>query len=188
MKKFFKKFLSNPWSIAIISPLILAIITPLWISWWKNINLSESINFITEKLWNIFNYRVPIWFILTVVIFLLISLIVIKILINTLGNTQSSSKLKYPDWYYSFKEMAFKEWLFTWKYDMYWYSDNKIEFSNLTPICYCKCNLVTKFQIENRYYTNGALQCPSCKKIYNIPTDEDIEEVKCLILHKINTN
>lgn len=108
-------------------------------------------------------------------------------LIKTLINTQSSSKLKYPDWYYNFKEIQFKEWLFTWKYDMYWYSDNSIEFLDLTPICDCKCNLVTKLQIENRYYTNGALQCPNCKKIYNRPKNEDIEEVKYLILHKINT-
>ncbi|HAT4256586.1 TPA: hypothetical protein I9065_003009 [Clostridium perfringens] len=183
MKRVFKKFFSNPWTIAIIPPLILAIITPLWISWWKNMNLSESINFITEKLWNIFNYKLPLWLILIVVVFLIISLIVIDRLLNSLGNNENPSKTNYPDWYYNFKEMNFKEWLFVWDYRLT--LNGSLEIVDLKPICTCRCDLLKKSRIGNTYYGTSVLQCPNCKKVYKNPTIDDLKELDCILRFKI---
>lgn len=187
MKKIFKKVLSNQWTIAFIPPLILAIITPIFVSWVNNINLIESFYlifiFLKNSFLSLLNYKVPLWVILIIILF--------KFILNLMRkfwkNKKSSYKREYPNWYYNFREMKFKDWLFIWNYDMHLYSDNIIDFSDLKPICDCKCNLLKKSKIGNRYYNSPVLQCPNCKKIYNNPKMEDIDEIKCLILHKINT-
>ena len=60
------------------------------------------------------------------------------------------------------------------------------EIEDLKPICKCKCDLLTKSRIDNIYYGTPKLQCPNCKSTYNKPIEDDLDEVRCLIVHKVN--
>ena len=85
-------------------------------------------------------------------------------------------------WFYKY---GYKDWFFTWKYNKALYKDG-YEIEDLKPICKCKCDLLTKSRIDNIYYGTPKLQCPNCKSTYNKPIEDDLDEVRCLIVHKVN--
>lgn len=181
MKKNLKKFLANQWTIAIIAPLLLAVVTPIWVSIWKKINIWESIKLIGIFLKNVaintLSYKVPVWIIIiSIIAILLILIIIFKILYF------KNSK---PNWYYEFREMTREDWHFKWDY--FFDSDKKAYSSrNIRPICSCKCSLIPKSNIGGDYYSEKRLLCPNCGKVYNIPNIETLNEVRALIDYTIN--
>lgn len=175
MKKILKFFLSSSYTQFFV-PLVVATLTPIWISWSNQINFKQSIklivDFIKIKVITIFSYKIPIWIILSAVFILFL----LKKLITFITDNS------YPDWYSNFRKFEFKEWLFTWEYDQ------SFTIKKLTPICFCGCDLVKKSKIGNTYYGSPRLYCPNCKKIYNVPNSRDLEELNCIIIYKVKTN
>ena len=90
---------------------------------------------------------------------------------------------KYPTWYYDYKTMNYKEWLFKWEYQVY---ANTYDIEHIRPVCSCECELVEKHKVGNVYYGDYVLFCPNCQKVYKSPDIEIIDEVKRLISYNIN--
>ncbi len=184
MKEKIKNFFYNPWIIAIGSPIILSLASFLFASIKNDMSFFECImivfNYIKEKTIKILDYKVSIGSILVcVTVFVIILFVIDKIF------SRKTSKREHPDWYYNFRSMEYKDWFFTWKYNKALYKDG-YEIEDLKPICKCKCNLLTKSRIDNIYYGTPKLQCPNCKSTYNKPIEDDLDEVRCLIVHKVN--
>lgn len=134
-----------------------------------------------NKLWNLlvsfFYFKISIGAIAVIIIIITIIFLLAKIIKN------SNKKIKYPEWYYKFKELDYKEWHFVWNYSILYYS--KCDIENLRPICECGCNLVSTREVGRTYYSVSKLNCPNCNKIYNTPTNEDYIRVRALIAHQI---
>lgn len=150
------------------SPLIMYIIT-LFIK-----DKTDFVNFIfniytSVKVFviKLLTYKIPLWII---IVFCLIFYLLKKALKKINENIQ-------PNWSDSFKKMEYDGHFFSWNYKMY--IDNTVEIVDIKPICSCGCKLVEYF---------SQLKCPMCGKIYNNPSYRKIEELKNIIIYKIENN
>lgn len=174
-----KKILNNQWVVNICAPLIVAGITAFGVSITQKVSLKDSIFIIVNFVKGILSFKVSIW-----VMALFIIIVFVILYIMSIKSTESDSR-KYPDWYYDFKTMSHKEWIFTWNYEIYY---DKYEIENLRPICSCGCELVEKDRLRNMYFGVPRLVCPNCEKDYSSPEYDTKKEVKHLIEYKIRTN
>lgn len=180
MLKKIKEILNNQWVVNICAPLIAAAIPTVWISITQKVNLKDSIFIIVNFVKNILSFKISIW---VMAIFIIIVFAILYIIMS-IKSTESNSR-KYPDWYYDFKTMNHKEWIFTWNYKIYY---DKYEIENLRPICSCGCELVEKNRIRNTYFGVPRLVCPNCENDYSSPDYDTQKEVKHLIEYKVRTN
>lgn len=180
MNNIIKKIFNNQWIIAVFAPIITTGITSVWISKKQNVNIKESLLIIYNFLKNIINYKFTIG---TLLIFIILIIFLGYIAIYILQKTNSNTFREHPDWYYDFRTMNYKEWIFKWGYEKYY---NSYKIKNLKPICSCECELVEKNNIDNTYYCKPILFCPNCKNIYTLPNVEIIEELNKLILYNVN--
>lgn len=172
MKSKLKTFITNPWTIAVLSP----IITTLIVSFYKKVNIVEAIQLILKFLLTLFTYKISIWIIglsLTITIFVFYFYIKIT----------NINEEKEPEWL-KYTYDTYKKWHFTWTYENY-YGKYKIE--NIQPICSCGCRLIHKDRLNNTYYSNGILFCPNCKKTYDMIDNDIIDEFEAILQHNIKT-
>lgn len=174
-----KKLLNNQWVVNICAPIIVAGITTFGVSLTQKVSLKDSIVIIVNFIKSILNFKVSIWVIGLSVI---IAFTIIYIMLIMFAKSDSR---KYPDWYYDFKTIKYKEWTWAWIYEMY---SNKYEIKNLRPICSCGCGLVERSRLDNMHFNPPRLVCPNCKTIYNSPEYATEKEVKHLIEYKVRTN
>lgn len=179
-----KKLLNNQWIVNICTSLIVAGIVAgaptIWVSITQKVNLKESIIIIFKSIKGILSFKVSIW---VIALFIIISVTTLYI-ITSIKSTESDSR-KYPDWYYDFKTMNYKEWIFTWNYEI---SYNGYKLKDLKPICSCGCNLVEKDRLRNMYFGVPRLVCPNCENDYSSPDYDTKIEVQNLIEYKVRTN
>lgn len=175
-----KKFLNNQWVVNICAPLIVASITAISVSITQKVSLKDSIVMIFNFIKSILSFKVSI---LVIALFIVVVFVMRYIIISI--KLKESVSQNYADWYYNFKTMNHKEWIFTWEYKMY---SNCYEIENLRPICSCGCELVSKKSLKNMYFGTYKLVCPNCENIYNHPDYDTKVEVKHLIEYKIKTN
>lgn len=180
MNKLIKKIFNNPWIISVFAPFITTGISSVWISKTHNVNIKESLLIIYNFVKNIINYKVTIGTILT---FIILIFFLGYIAIYILQKTNSNSFSEHPDWYYDFRTMNYKKWIFKWDYVIY---ANTYDIKDLKPICSCECELIRKSKIGNTHYGSSVLFCPNCHNVYESPDTEIIKELKSLISYKIN--
>lgn len=167
-----KKFISNPWLIAIVSPIITAGI----FAFIKDINFIEASDIIWHFIKHILNYNISLKVIILVIVILFGGL---KVYFKILDYKEEFT----PDWL-RYTMDKYKEWYFKWDYIKY---GNKYTIENIRPICRCGCGLNRKSQHKNIYYGGGALVCPKCNNSYNIVSDDDMNDFRIILNHNIET-
>lgn len=163
--------------IGIITGIIASVVSSIILAIFKIIKWND-IRKLLNLLVTFFNFKISIGAIIVIIIIITIIFLLTKIIKN------SNKKIKYPEWYYKFKELDYKEWHFVWNYSVLYYS--KFDINNLRPICECGCNLVSTREVGRIHYNVSKLNCPNCNKIYNKPTSEDYNRVRVLIEYQIN--
>ena len=170
MKSKFKKFILNPWTIAILSP----IITTAIVVYFKKLNFIESVKLIYNFIVSIFNYKISIW----IIVF---SLAIIIFIFYCYMKITNISEEKEPEWL-KYTHDTYKKWNFKWTYEKNY---GKYNIENIQPICSCGCNLIHKDRLNNTYYGNGILFCPNCKKTYEVIGNDIINEFEAKLLYNI---
>lgn len=178
MLKNARKFLNNPWIIGIFTPIIATTISTTWISLTQKVSLKDSIFIIVNFVKSILSFKVSIWIIALSMIIVFSIICIVRIIKTTYSN-------EHPKWYYDFKAMNYKEWIFTWNYEKLY---DGYEIENLRPICSCGCELTDMNGLSYTHYSGSILKCPNCEKIYAYPTMQVIGSIKQLIGYKIKTN
>lgn len=168
-----KKVLLNPWTIAILSPIITTVIVAIV----KDINFIEAIKYIVNIIKIILDYKISVKMIALIVIILYIAL---RIYIKVLEFKEQQN----PRWL-NYTKDKYKEWYFKWEYGKYC---NTYNIKNIRPICECGCGLTYKERHHNTYYSNGVLICPKCDNSYNAINDEIINDFKTILYHNIETD
>lgn len=172
MKSKFKKFISNPWTIAILSPIITAII----VACYKKVNIIEAIQLILNFLLILFTYKISIWVIV-------LSLAIIVFVLYCYIKITNISEEKEPEWL-KYTHDTYKKWHFKWAYV---YDYGKYRIDNIQPTCSCGCSLIHKDKLNNTYFSNGILFCPNCKKTYDMIDNDTINEFEAILLYNIKS-
>lgn len=180
MLKKIKEILNNQWVVNICAPLIVAGITTFGVSMTQKVNLRESLIIIFNFIKDILNCKIPLWSILLFLLFVL----VVRVLIISLKSKNSISR-EHPDWYYDFKTMKYKNWIFTWNYEEY---GGEYTIENIRPICSCGCELTDLNGFQYRNFMGSILKCPNCEKTYGSPPMEVMGSLGQLIKYKVDTN
>lgn len=124
-----------------------------------------------EALIVFYDIFISILFFQVSLIWIILIIIIIYFLRKVLKNR---FKLK-PEWL-NYKNDILKKYLWTWeyKYDEY---DEKWQIVEMSPHCHnCECIL---------HYKSGNIECPNCGNIYGYNYYEDLEEIKKMIINKI---
>lgn len=173
-----KKLLNNQWIVNICTSLIVVVITPFVISITKKVSLKDSIFIILNFIKGILKFKIPIWVIALFIIIIFATIYIVRLIKPTDSN-------EHPKWYYDFKAMNYKEWIFTWNYEK---SYDGYEIQNLRPICSCGCELTDLNGLSYTHYSGSILKCPNCEKTYAYPPMQVIGSIEQLIGYKIKTN
>lgn len=148
MKKFF---------ISVFTAVIVEVVASIIVSSISKINLIDATIIIWKWIYNLIKsivlFRVPIWIILILLVFLLI----IITFIYNYSNRNNCSK----PWYSDYIKDEYKNILYTWNYTTT-YSGN-IDIENFRPICpSCDGDLTMVREHGNRHYGSPRLFCPNC--------------------------
>lgn len=136
----FNKILLNPWTIAILYPIITTVIVAIV----KGIDFVDAIKYIVNIIKIILDYKISI------------KIIVLRIYINVLEIKEEQN----PKWI-NYTKDTYKGWYFKWEYSKYY---DTYSIKNLRPICECSCRLSNKRRHHNIYYSNVVLVCPKCDR------------------------
>lgn len=171
MKDKWKKFLTNPWTVAIGSGLVLSGISVI-IDLTNKKQVFSTISAMFIKICEIFisilNYRIKIWWLLVGLIILILSFMVI---VKCWERT--TAKNDKPDFYeYAQDEILGYKWKWTWGQNIY----GEYCVEKLCPVCsQCDTPLVEIYQGYGRKY-----KCLRCETEYFKPMP-DFEHIKMLI-------
>lgn len=150
------------------------------------LSVIHKVDFIksTKMLWNaiynfisiIFNFKIPVWFIVaTLFILYLILLLVIKI-----NETKSSNN----SWYESYIMDSYKGVLYNWYY--YKNYEGKLDLKGFRPICkYCKGDLTMTERYGNSHYMTPKLYCPNCDQVLETPSEEEIMQAELFVRNNL---
>lgn len=150
------------------------------------LSVIHKVDFIksTKMLWNtiynfisiIFNFKIPVWFIVaTLFILYLILLLVIKI-----NETKSSNN----SWYESYKMDSYKGVLYNWYYHKNY--EGKLDLKGFRPICkYCKGDLTMTEKYGNSHYMIPKLYCPNCDKVLETPSEEEMMQAELFVRNNL---
>ena len=169
----FKKILLNPWTIAILSPIITTAIVAIV----KGIDFVDAIKYVVNIIKIILDYKISIKMIALIIILLYI---VLRIYIKVLEIKEEQN----PKWI-NYTKDTYKGWYFKWEYSKYY---DTYSIKNLRPICECGCGLSNKRRHHNIYYSNGVLVCPKCDRSYDYIGEDVIKDFKTILYHNIETD
>lgn len=176
-----KKFLNNKWVFTILTGMLTIVGGAILTKIIDKISIGEAI----VKVWttlvkwiqSIFTFKIPVWFIL--IMFIVICVI----------RSISKKQIKQdPNDFRNYTKDSWKQWTFAWEYRIDERGDNYILQRTFEPICSCGCLLSERREKRtNRgtmYSARGFLYCPVCKKYYDKPTEEEMEEAFLVIQDK----
>jgi len=122
-----KRFLYNPWIVAIVSSIIVAHLLGIFTEFRIFQKITELINVIFEISWNVLSYKIPLWLGL-LGIPLTIGTIYLLVLTDTRREQQQTPQ------FHSYTQDEIENYLWKWNYSL----TNRIV--NLRPICpICEC-------------------------------------------------
>jgi hypothetical protein len=177
-----KKFLYNPWTIALGTPFLLFLSGVIYNSLKNNLNIFKSVLSVLDIIGNFFytimTYKLYVWVVLVIIVFLLIGLFCIGVIIGTKNKNKENTWQKYHYFEY-------KKWLFTWDYSR---TIQGLEIYNLHIVCKnCRCELSQdETYINGSYYSN--YYCPNCNSKYEYINQTIIDNVRKIIYHNIDNN
>jgi len=183
MKESTKNNFLSPLAISLISVFVLTpIANALYDPKQKSIAIITPVLRFFSYMWQyIFNYKVSVWIILLILVFIIFILksvekLKLKEIESQVLNTKKPSFLRYT-------EGVLKEWKWSWKYDI----DpirNTFEIVDLKPYC-TKCDIKMLVDAFGDTYT-----CPNCnhfKSVLQTPSEHPIK-IAALIGNKIEKN
>ena len=133
-----KKFIKNPWVIAVGSTVIGGVLLSFVLDWIKGVDwlstLKVVIKFIANIIVTFLNFELKVWWVLVAIALLFVALIIYSKILDTKEKNNPISFLSYT------KDFAVG---YTWEWEYRKTNYGKYTISNLHPVC-SKCGMILK--------------------------------------------
>ena len=150
-----KKFMKNPWVLAVGSTVIGGVLLSFVLDWIKGVDwlstLKTIVNFIVNAIVTFLNLKLKVWWVLVAVALLFVALIIYSKILDAKEKNNQVPFLAYT------KDSLLG---YTWEWEYIKNYDGKYTITNLHPVC-SKCGMVLK---QDGLY-GFHMQCLRCNTI-----------------------
>lgn len=133
-----KKFIKNPWVIAVGSTVIGGVLLSFVLDWIKGVDWLSTLKvvakFIADTIISVLNFEIKVWWLLVAIALIVVGLIIFVKILDFKDKTNPIPFLSYT------KDSVLE---YTWEWEYRKTSDGKYTISNLHPVC-SKCGMILK--------------------------------------------